>query len=183
MNAQATIPEHTLSFLLSHGVRYYKHSSQSLMDHLQGTYALLKQWDAREALCLAGLFHSVYGTESFKQTLLPTSLRGEVREHIGEEAEILAYLFGAMEKTSLYNNLQREADFTLFDRFQETSLTLTKQELSDLFTMTVANWLEQRERVGEKHKFIRSTEFSEMRPYLLPKAKEAIEAAYGFERM
>jgi hypothetical protein len=38
-----------------------QHSDRGLLDHLFGTRQLLVEWEARAALCDAGLFHSVYG--------------------------------------------------------------------------------------------------------------------------
>ena len=93
-----------IAFLTAHGAGAAGHSYRVLLDHLRGTRALLSQWGAREAVQDAGLFHSVYGTETYRHVTLPLDLRGQVRALIGEEAEGLAYVFGAMTKESFLEN-------------------------------------------------------------------------------
>jgi hypothetical protein len=44
-----------------------EHSGGSLLAHLAGTAALLESWGAPAALCRAGQFHSLYGTEALRQ--------------------------------------------------------------------------------------------------------------------
>jgi (p)ppGpp synthase/HD superfamily hydrolase len=63
------------------------HSEVGLFDHLLGTRQLLVEWKARPALCDAGLFHSVYSTEHYELKAIPLSMRDEVRQLIGDEAE------------------------------------------------------------------------------------------------
>src|SRR3546814_18378901 len=46
-----------------------------------------------QTICLAGLFHSIYGTAHFRHATLPFSQRRVVKNLIGAEAEALAYLF------------------------------------------------------------------------------------------
>ncbi len=43
------------------------HTGASAFDaHLRGVQAVLRSWGSDEAVCDAGLFHSVYGTEGFQ---------------------------------------------------------------------------------------------------------------------
>lgn len=137
-----------LAFLLAHGADAADHSGEGLLAHLRGTARLLVDWGAREALCRAGLFHSVYGTESYTGAILPPGLRSEVAALIGAEAEAIAWRFGAMSKGSLYENLDGRDAFSLRDRFGGPELPLSMAELADLLNLTVANWLEQRPRVS-----------------------------------
>jgi hypothetical protein len=118
-----------------------------LIDHLCGTRALLESWDADEWLCDAGLFHSVYGTESFRQVSIPLDLRGQVREVIGIRAERMAYVFGAMTMASFESNAGRTGGFSLSDRFDGSAITLTGQEWSGLCELFIANALEQRSAI------------------------------------
>ena len=67
------------------------HLDTTLFDHLWGTYSILKKQNKPEYLCLAGLFHSIYATEYFKFNT--TYTRNEVKDLIGEQAEILVYEF------------------------------------------------------------------------------------------
>ena len=74
-----------------------EHTHGSLREHLRGTYALLAGWGASEETCLAGLFHSIYGTEKFKTTTIPLDQRDNVRHRIGDEAERLVYLDAVLD--------------------------------------------------------------------------------------
>jgi hypothetical protein len=54
----------------------------------------------QQALCDAGLFHSIYGTEGFAGYALPWTERPAVRALVGPRAERLAWLFCAMDRAS-----------------------------------------------------------------------------------
>jgi len=58
--------ENRLRFLRKASTEQMPHSEVGLLDHLLGTRQLLIEWEARPALCDAGLFHSVYGTEHYE---------------------------------------------------------------------------------------------------------------------
>jgi hypothetical protein len=77
----------------------------SFLDHLVGTQAILRAWGCAEHVCQAGLFHSIFGTESFQAFSLPLdeagSNRATVRATIGKEAEGLALVNCVMERDSL----------------------------------------------------------------------------------
>lgn len=175
------------SFLIQHGATELGHSTEDLLTHLRGTQALLVRWQAPKPLELAGLFHSVYGTESFRQTLLPLTLRPTVQALIGLEAERLAYLFGMMAKSSFYPLLDLLAPevsgqepWALVHRMTGERLVITPETFAALCNLTVANWLEQRPRVPPDKQNIRRNEFWKMRPLLLPLARVALDEAYGF---
>lgn len=63
--------ETRIRFLRLHVTGTMQHSGNNPLEHLLGTYTILRGWNAREALCDAGLFHSLYGTESYKETTIP----------------------------------------------------------------------------------------------------------------
>ena len=73
----------------------------SFFDHLTGAEDQLREWGCTEAVCMAGLFHSVYGTEGFQGFTLPLSDRPKVREVIGERAERIAFYNCVMDRHSL----------------------------------------------------------------------------------
>jgi hypothetical protein len=87
------------------------HSDGALLDHLLGTRQLLVDWEARPALCDAGLFHLVYSTEYFELQAIPLTMRDEVQQLIGEEAESLAWLFGMIRRETLYENPDSDGEF------------------------------------------------------------------------
>ena len=83
------------------------HSERALL----GTRQIPVDWGARPALCDAGLFHSVYGTEHFVPTPAELSRRPEIQRLIGPGAEQLAWLFCIMRRDSFDENLNRAVDF------------------------------------------------------------------------
>jgi RimJ/RimL family protein N-acetyltransferase len=170
-----------LTFLHHHAVDRLGHTDATLLAHLLGVRSLLLEWHVPADVVDAGLFHSIYGTESYRTQALALALRPEVRAQIGERAEHLAYLFGAMEKDTLYANLARpDVPFHLVDRFTGLHCPLSPAELSDLCVLTVANWLEQRPRAGLQHQRLRSEEFEQMLGFLPERPRAALVAAYGF---
>lgn len=80
-----------IGLLVRLGAAEIPHSGATLLDHLVGTYDLLLDWGAPDATCVAGLFHSVYGTPRFKQVL--TDDRELIKDAIGPEAESLVWKF------------------------------------------------------------------------------------------
>lgn len=82
-----------LRVLLRSGAMQTAHSGRTLFDHLLGTYNMLFHWGQPQAVCLAGLFHSIYGTNAFLRQSLQASQRAELQAVIGIEAEALAWLF------------------------------------------------------------------------------------------
>ncbi len=67
------------------------HSRSTFFSHCFNIYNMLKEKGLEENVCLAGLYHSIYGTESFKTPL--NIDRETVRLFIGKYAENLVYQF------------------------------------------------------------------------------------------
>jgi len=171
-----------LEFLRALEADQLGHSGGDLLSHLEGVAGMLEQWNAPEPLRLAGLYHSVYGTESFSQTALDPSLRDRLRDQIGSEAETLVFYFGMMAKKSFYANLGTTPPYSILCRLTGNRYPLTEREFDALCELTVANWLEQRPRAAEQYQFIQADAFRAMRPHLTEPAWRAISDAYGFER-
>ena len=169
-----------IAFLEAHNTAVMGHSNQSLLDHLVGVRALLVDWGASDSLAAAGLFHSVYGTESFGQEAVPLDLRPRVREVIGEQAEALAYLFGAMAKESFDASVERGSDFRIHDRHAGQDVPLGEAAWSEFCELVVANWLEQRPRVPEQYKQLKADMFRKVLAWLSDPGAEALASAYGF---
>jgi hypothetical protein len=101
----------------------------------------------RPALCEAGLFHSVYGTEHYLPAAFPSEMRAEVSELIGEEAEGLAWLFCVMERETFDRNLGRTDGLCIRERRTGEWLPLTPGQFADLVTLSFANTLEAMPRL------------------------------------
>ena len=134
--------ENRLRFLRKASTEQMPHSEVGLFDHLLGTRQLLVEWKARPALCDAGLFHSVYSTEHYELKAIPLSMRDEVRQLIGDEAESLIWLFCMMRRETLYQNLHKDRDFSVQHRLTGEWIPLTEGQFHDLITMSFANCLE-----------------------------------------
>jgi hypothetical protein len=88
------IPKKYEEFLLEQArAGEVSHSGRTLYEHLAGTYELLREWGNVEPVCLAGLFHSIYGTQHFKRRVWPLTDRATIQELIGPQAELMAFIF------------------------------------------------------------------------------------------
>ena len=125
----AAIMDTATAFLEAHGTKQTPHGTRmgdlahgSFDDHLRGTCDVLERWcvvlcrsplyvpdsdtwySSRhypEEVCLAGLFHSIYGTEGFQGLILGLEQRAEVAEIIGERAERCVFFNCIMDRDSL----------------------------------------------------------------------------------
>lgn len=166
-----------IKFLRRYGADGQPHSEASLIDHLVGTREILIGWGARPVLCRAGLFHSVYGTESFRGGVLPWTRRPEVRAEIGVEAERLAYLFGAMTSGSVPGALGGPDGAPLYDRFTGRAVPLSAGTWRDLFELTAANALEQLPRLPAEISAPIWEATRRLIPHLSPGARRAVDSA------
>jgi len=169
-----------IQFLQVHHSRTPEHSSKEFIAHLCGTRQLLVQWSARPALCVAGLFHSVYGADAFPAGAVPASLRNQVRQLIGVEAEQIAWLFCVMERATLANNVNRTGEFRVKNRHTNEPIPLNATEVSDLSHLFIANVLEVLRGVPAKHRAavwpMAYASLLPFRPVVLRAAQSAIDA-------
>jgi hypothetical protein len=135
-----------LSFLRSAGAHNTEHSGKDLLKHLTNTYRILRRWSCPEYLCVAGLFHSIYGTEAFRHTTFALEQRKLIRDRIGPDAENAAYLYSITTRRSLYENLEREAPYSLRAFGDGTTMPISRERLADLMALDLANSLEQLSR-------------------------------------
>jgi len=139
-----------LELLRALGFGEVEHDSHvPFLSHLLGTRRLLAGWGSRPALCDAGLFHSVYGTEYFEPTRTPQ--RDAVITVIGAEAERLAWLWCAIRR----DTLDPARTIVQLRGASETAL-LTPTEAGDLATLWAADTVEQIGRMApEERSFAR----------------------------
>lgn len=155
------------------------HSDRSLLDHLLGTRRLLEEWGCRAAVCDAGLFHSVYGTEHYGPAAVPFAIRERVCELIGVEAERLVWLFCVLDRDSFDRKLGRADGYHILDRRAGTTVPITRGEFDDLLTLSFANTLEAMPRLpwGQRRACRRYLE--QFREVAIPPAQAALAAAQG----
>ena len=134
-------------FIISIGAADIGHTEKTYLAHNIGVYNDLKAWGCSEALCRAGLFHSIYGTQQFQGFKLPLDRQDELRELIGDEAEKLAFLNCFMDRATLDGQLDEpQGPYTIVHRESGEEIVLTKAEYDDLACLHLCDWLEQVER-------------------------------------
>ncbi|HTL84063.1 MAG TPA: hypothetical protein VL856_02705 [Acidimicrobiia bacterium] len=146
MTAPAPLVGARLDLLKSLGFAELQHDSHvPFLSHLVGTRRLLGSWGERPALCDAGLFHSVYGTEYFEPDRIAT--REDVVAIIGAEAERIAWLWCAIRRDTI-----DVAACSVLLRDGDVVEPLTSTEVRDLATLWAADTVEQVERMepGER---------------------------------
>lgn len=139
------------NFLVSMGTEDVPHTEKNYLAHLINVHRLMESEGCDVELCRAGMFHSIYGTETFQRFKLPLERRGELRELIGPRAERLAYFNSAMDRTTFDAAVARTEDPARFrDRITGEEVVLGKAEFDDLCAVHLYDWLEQavRSRFG-----------------------------------
>lgn len=130
-----------LSGLRTEGV---PHTEGTLLAHLIQVDRDLQAFGCDEAVCRAGMFHSIYGTEKFQKFSLPLSERDTVRRLIGERAERLAYLNCAMDRASFDRAASQDSGpYRLLDRLAQQELDVSDADFEDLCRVHLCDWLEQ----------------------------------------
>ncbi|UUZ66296.1 hypothetical protein LP417_35370 (plasmid) [Polaromonas sp. P1-6] len=146
MQSQPKPYDELLAWLVKHGAKETGHGQRNLLKHLESTYAILKAAGQQDAVCVAGLFHSVYGTSSFKIQTVSFDDRDSVRALIGERSEQLAWLFCKLDRSSALQ-LHVEKSQLRLPIFGGGDMGLEENSLgkclSDLLTIEAANLLEQ----------------------------------------
>lgn len=136
-----------LRLLRSAGAHETDHSGKDLLKHLTNTYRILQRWNCPEYLCIAGLFHSVYGTEALEHATFTLQQRQMIRERIGPKGEHRAYLYCITTRRSLHENLDRGERYSLKSFRDGTTIPISRKCLADLIALDLANSLEQLSRI------------------------------------
>jgi hypothetical protein len=171
-----------ISLLEELGADVTSHSRGTLLEHLRGTHDLLEEWGNPPEVCVAGLFHSIYGTYVFDRQSADMSMRENVREVIGADAEWLVYLFCVTDRRCFYEHLG-EAQFQLRDIVHDRDLALDRDTLAALIEIEVANMVDQVPRRSNR-KALRAAEFysqafSRARSYISAAAHDAARACFA----
>ena len=139
-----------VDFLHSLGTAEIDHTGHDFLTHLKAVRDLMVEHDAGDELAAAGLFHSIYGTEKFQDFCLPLDQRQQVRELIGERAERIAWLNCIMDRASfdaaIVAALEGDSALAIGDREGNPPIAVTLEQLRDLATVHLFDWLEQVER-------------------------------------
>lgn len=114
----------------------------SLINHLVGTFKLLKSWKAAEYLCDAGLFHAAYGTAAFDDAMVSLNRRSDIEKVISIDAEALVYLYCSCDREYVFEKKIASLPIQFKDRFTGETFTLTASQARAFCELTVANELE-----------------------------------------
>ncbi|MEO2036432.1 MAG: DUF6817 domain-containing protein [Planctomycetaceae bacterium] len=126
-----------------------RHTSKGYLAHAIGVYNDLKEWGWSEELARVGLFHSIYGTQLFQGFTLPVEKRDEIRELIGEQAELISYLNCAIDRPHFDQEILKSADpYQVLDRFTGELMDVSDENFTFLCTLHLCDWLEQVARSG-----------------------------------
>ena len=85
-----------LEFLRTLDADKTRHSGRTLLEHLRGVHDLLRDWGNDEEVCNAGLFHSIYGTKTFRHQSMTD--RAQLVAMIGHHAEFLVHCFSTRDR-------------------------------------------------------------------------------------
>lgn len=134
-------------FLAGLGLQEVGHTDKTLLSHLLGVHRLMQEAGCEEEVCRAGVFHSIYGTETTQGFKLPLERRPEVQSLIGARAERLAYLNCAMDRTSFDRAVLSDGEPPVItDRLVGKEIGLSRRDLEDLCAVHLFDWLEQMPR-------------------------------------
>ena len=113
-------------------IKHVPHSKGSLFGHLYNTFFILKNMSASDKTCLAGLYHSCYGTEKFN-----------LKDKMNKENEIL-HIGKDAEELVVYFSLENRDKVIL-----ENSMNLDPEKHLSLLQILYANEIEQRQNIAD----------------------------------
>jgi hypothetical protein len=88
-----------LALLLEFGTDRMPHANgRSLYEHLLGMAAIAAAWGLPVVVRRAALFHSIYGTSTYRVNAAGLEARRTIARAIGDDAERLAYAFGDLDR-------------------------------------------------------------------------------------
>jgi hypothetical protein len=97
----------------------------------------------KHEVCMAGLFHSIYGTAHFHHKSWSLEDRHVIRDLIGYEAEFLVYIFCVTDRPNAFYTQIGKTPIIVHDKFLDRPTKLTQQELQNLLDIEFANLTEQ----------------------------------------
>jgi hypothetical protein len=172
-----------ITFLLERGAATIPHSGISLLVHFLNTRNLLNRWGASPAVCAAGLYHSIYGTEGFGTGMAAWDERPVIRRLVGKEAERLVFLFCRSSRAHFMASLDGPVPgirCRLTGRCYRTST----DEITGLVSISAANAIDQFSRVDPDRRCAMGAFLTRSAPFLSPAARKdaAAVASYGPRR-
>jgi hypothetical protein len=130
------------------GLHKVAHQDVTLIDHMFRVFAILQDMKAKEHICVAGLFHGVYGTEGLHDDdveSIPDRKRVEVRAIVGPEVEQVIFNFSVMSYASLGKSFRKvmhpKGTPELKDRRTGEEIPLDREQFLDILRMKLGDVL------------------------------------------
>jgi hypothetical protein len=172
-----------VGFLESRSAAQVAHVGVTLLEHLQGTYELLREWGNSPDLCHAGLCHALYGTDGLQVALLDVQReRSVLADVIGRAAEALVYFYASCDRAFLYPQLGISEPLTFRDRFTGAIFEPDPAVFSAFMELTFANELEMFRRdpvLVERHQATWGTRFDRSQRYVSAPAVGCFLSVFG----
>ena len=162
-------------YLKACGTTRSPHSGRSLYNHLCGTEKVLKSWGCTQKVISAGLFHSIYGTNAYRFSTLDASNRDALMKLIGEDAELLVYLFSICNRPRCF--LAALDSGGIQNRFDGQFLRIEKEVLKNLIEIECANLIEQNSQSKFLSHIVDAVESGEL--HIEPLAYKAVSHYVG----
>ncbi len=166
----------TIEFLRNQGSDNMTHSGDTFLNHLLGVEKILSRWEVSEDLRLAGLLHSIYGTEGYPSDKPPE--RTTIRNLVGETAERWAYQYAHMDRYRFLCCVENPA-LPLYDR-QQMDLSCSQDDLAALISLDLANMAEQLPRLCHDTHMVADdrSAYLLMRPMATVAAREEMDSLF-----
>ncbi|KAK1425385.1 hypothetical protein QVD17_20737 [Tagetes erecta] len=116
-----------LTILNSAGANECWHRLGTFSHHLFHVYRILKLWNVPNPICLFGFFHSVYSNSYHDLAIFnPETDRETVRQHVGNVAENLIYLFCVVPRHTLIHDdlVFKYTDYELREDLRDSEQSL-----------------------------------------------------------
>lgn len=128
---------------LEEQMRSIEHAHGSLFDHGQRVSKLIQAWGLSYGLCVAGVYHSIYGRDRTRfRPPVEFSERKNIQLLLGEKAERLIFLSCIYTPRSFWRCFHFD-DCSLEDRTSPgRSIAVDKSELIELLHLSLANMLD-----------------------------------------
>ncbi|NUK00335.1 DUF6817 domain-containing protein [Streptomyces lunaelactis] len=147
------------SELVKLGIHKVAHQDETLMDHMFRACSILQDMKAEDHICLAALFHGVYGTEGLHNDdveSIPAAKRVEVRAVVGPVVEQMIYNFSVMSYASLGKSFRKvmrpNGNPEMKDRRTGEDIPLDRDEFEDLLRLKLGDVLAHMpQQVGHSH--------------------------------
>jgi (p)ppGpp synthase/HD superfamily hydrolase len=143
MHNKSNLIEKIVNELIDLGAQATQHSGRSFLEHLKGVFYLLDEWGNPLDICLAGLFHSIYGTANYKTQTVSYENRKYIQDLIGENAENLAFLFCVCDVKDFVEQCHTSVPSRVRNTLSNEKIPISEEKARAILEIHIANLLDQ----------------------------------------